>query len=257
MSKVFINKPEGESIQLINTSGANIAQFEFVVMAGRCLVADQAVAANAVGGFTIVEDQEFEAADFVTSEGTFSAPNAKVFWNPADGKFSDTESVGYYLVGYTKEAKSGGFIKVSCVDPDYIGDAQELSGRIVTVTADLTAAAAGTPVHLIPASQVPAGKKIYIIDFLVNVGGATAWTDTTATVVKLQDTAASPVVAASIAKAQLTDNAVLGKVSTGVTLGANVLAGSGLTAAKGLDIVGDGNFAAGSTIKATVTAIIK
>jgi hypothetical protein len=257
MSKIFISKPEGESIAMINTSGADVIQFQFLVLGGRALAADEAIAANAVGGFTDLEDMEIEIDDFVTSEGTFSAANAKVFWDPATGKFSDTETVGYWLIGYTKAAKSGTFIKAIVCDADYVGDNQELGGRVVTVTADLTAAAAGTAVHLIPASQVPAGKKVYIVDFLLNVGGATAWTDATATIVKLQDTAASPVVAATIAKAQLTGNANLAKLSTGVTLGAPVLTGAGLTAAKGLDIVADAVFGAGSTIHATVVAVIK
>jgi hypothetical protein len=257
MSTVYINKVKAESKQKKNTSGAGLVQYQFVVMAGLCLVADEAIASNVVGGFTNVNGMEIEAADYVTSEGTFATANAPAYWDPATGKFSDTQTIGYYLIGYTQAAKSGSMVKIDCIDPNYIGDEQELSGRVVSMTVDLTAAAAATPVNIIPASQVPAGKKIYITGFLLNVGGATAWTDTTATIVKLQDTAASPVVAATAAKAQLTGNAALGPNSTGITLGAPILTGAGLTAAKGLDIVADAVFAAGSTIHATVNAIIK
>lgn len=118
--------------------------------------------------------------------------------------------------------------------------------------ATLTAAAAGTPVHVIPAANVPAGKKIHIIDIVLNVSDSTAWTDSTATLVKLQDTADTPIVAASYAKAGLTANAVLGKIGTNITPGVDIQTGVGLTADKGLDIVGDAIFAAGSDIKVSV-----
>lgn len=118
--------------------------------------------------------------------------------------------------------------------------------------ATLTAAAAGTPVHVVPAANVPAGKKILPIDIVLNVSNSTAWTDDTATIVKLQDTAGTPVVAATYAKAGLTANAVLGKMGANITTGVPIKTGVGLTADKGLDIVGDANFGAGSDIIVSV-----
>ena len=68
---------------------------------------------------------------------------------------------------------------------------------------------------------------------------------------------ATPVVAASFAKAQLTNAAVLGKHSTGVTLGDAIKKGTGLTAAKGLDIVANGTFeTSGSDLYVTVCGFI-
>jgi hypothetical protein len=125
-----------------------------------------------------------------------------------------------------------------------------------SVSATLTSALAGTVVHIIPVASVPAGKKVYVTDFIIVVNGATAWSDATATLVKIQDTAASPVVGATFAKAGLTGNALIGKTSASVVLAAPILLGSGFTASKGLDIVGDANFAAGSNIVATVTGYI-
>lgn len=122
-------------------------------------------------------------------------------------------------------------------------------------TATLTAAAAGTAVHVVPEADVPSGKKIHILDVVLNVSGATAWTDSTATVVKLQDTAGTPVVAATYAKAGLTGNAVLGKIGANITAGADIKTGSGLTAEKGLDIAGDADFTAGSDILVSVYGI--
>lgn len=118
--------------------------------------------------------------------------------------------------------------------------------------ATLTAAAAGTAVHVVPEADVPAGKKILPIDVVLNVSGGTAWTDATATIVKLQDTAGTPVVVATYAKAGLTANAVLGKIGANITTGVPIKTGVGLTAGKGLDIVSDANFGAGSDIIVSV-----
>ena len=120
----------------------------------------------------------------------------------------------------------------------------------------LTSALATTAVHILTAAEVGAGKKVYITNFLLDVNGAVAWAGT-GTVVKIQDTNGTPVVAVSVAKAQLTNAALLGPLSTGVTLGAAVKTGVGLTAAKGLDIVADGTFeTGGSDIVLTITGFI-
>lgn len=42
-------------------------------------------------------------------------------------------------------------------------------------TGVLTSALATTPVHIVPVASVPVGKKIYITDILINVGGVDAW----------------------------------------------------------------------------------
>ena len=124
--------------------------------------------------------------------------------------------------------------------------------------ATLTAAAAGTAVPIIADADVPAGKKIYVTGYRVIVNGATAWTDATATKVSIQDSNSSPVLVVDIAKAGLTGNAIINTVGgTNQTLGANIVAGTGLTAAKGLVIKGDANFGAGSDIKVAVFGVIK
>lgn len=127
------------------------------------------------------------------------------------------------------------------------------AGTPFRVTAQLTSAAAGTPVVLVPEASVGATQKVYVASAVLNVGGATAWTDATATKVVLQDTAASPVAGATWLKALLTGNAVLGldKASTPGAALAN-----GFTLDKGLAIAGDANFGAGSTITITVTGFI-
>lgn len=136
------------------------------------------------------------------------------------------------------------------------GDECGLSGRPFRATQTLTAAAAATPVNLVAAGSVTGGKKIYVTDFIVTVNGATPWTDLTATEVYLQDTNGTPVKAATIDKDGLTASAVLGKFTSNVTIQTPMSLGTGLTANKGLDVVADGNFAAGSDLVVTVCGFI-
>lgn len=122
--------------------------------------------------------------------------------------------------------------------------------------AQLTAAAAATPVEVLADADVGTGRSAFVTGMLLNVGGGTAWTDATATVVNLQDNAGSPVNLLAVAKAQLTGNANLGLLSTGVTLGTPIKTGVGTTATKGISVAADANFAAGSTINVTVFGFI-
>lgn len=136
------------------------------------------------------------------------------------------------------------------------GDECGDSGKPFRKTVVLTSAAAGTPVHVLAAASVGTGKTAYISHFILNVDGATAWTDDTALVVNLQDTADVPVVGAVIDKSVLLGNVTLGMFSDGVTLDVPISQGAGFTATKGIDIVADGNFAAGSDIIITVFGYI-
>ncbi len=125
------------------------------------------------------------------------------------------------------------------------------------VTATLTAAAAGTAVHVLAEASVPAGKKAYVTGMLLNVNGATAWTDLTATGLTIQDTNGTPAVGITIPKALLLGNALLSLFTPTMTLANLILRGTGFTTAKGIDIVADANFAAGSDIYVTLTGVIK
>ena len=151
----------------------------------------------------------------------------------------------------------------------YIGDGGTAGGILVPsgtfssimpgiefmVTGTLTAAAAATAVTLLADSLVPTGMKVYINGWFVSVGGGTAWTDITATIVTIQDSAA--VAAVTLAKAGLTGNALLVPGSANTTLAAMITAQSGLTAGKGLQVVADHTFGAGSDLKVTVSGYIK
>jgi hypothetical protein len=122
-------------------------------------------------------------------------------------------------------------------------------------TVTLTAAAAATSVSILTEAEVNGGT-VYIDDAILAVTGATAWTDSSGTVVRLKDTTTSPNVVISYAKAQVTGNATLWPFTTGATAGAQIKQGAGVAIGKGLVIDADSNFDAGSDIKMTVTGFI-
>lgn len=112
MSTVYIEKERVDHINLTNTTGAAIEQYEFVVMGGLCLVADEDIADGDVGSFHVEANLVLQAEDFEAGEDTFGTANADVFWNPATGDFSDTSTATYYKVGIVKEIKnSNGVIR--------------------------------------------------------------------------------------------------------------------------------------------------
>lgn len=123
----------------------------------------------------------------------------------------------------------------------------------------LTSAAANTNVDILTSAEVIAMKSggvVVVTSLLLKVNGATAWTDSTGTVVTIQDKAGSPVLGASYAKAQLTGNAILNLTDTGLTLSAPISTGVGFTADKGIDIVADSDFDAGSDIVVSISGYV-
>jgi hypothetical protein len=150
----------------------------------------------------------------------------------------------------------------------YIGDGATAGGQLVsaslgtlapgmsfTVSGTLTAAAANSPVTLLADGLVPTGKQVFITDWFISVGGATAWTDITATIVKIQDNAST--VAITIAKAGLTGKAQLYPGSANITYADLIPNQTGLTASRGIQVLGDAVYAAGSDLKVTVSGYIK
>ncbi len=122
----------------------------------------------------------------------------------------------------------------------------------------LTSAAAATPVNVLPSSAVPDGKAAYLTGGIIAVSGATAWTDVTGTLVKVQSTAGTPLVLASAAKALLTGNsATFLTTQANLTLAVELVRGEGAGNSQGLDFVADANFAAGSDIIVSLWGVIK
>lgn len=186
--------------------------------------------------------------------GSGAAPRGAIEFLPAGTLASAVPTGWEALPGYVVEVTEYGQVKIEVNFSTGVAGVP-VSPQIFTAT--LTAAAAATPVHVIPDASVGAGKKVYVTQVILTVNGATAWTDVSATVVNLQDTAVSPVLLSTYAKAGLTANATLGLLGSNITPAAALRTGAGLTTAKGLDIAADANFAAGSNIVVTVVAFIQ
>jgi hypothetical protein len=266
MSTVYAESEPADGGRYVNTTGADLIQDQFTVMGGKALRACEAIASLATGAFEKLVGHIVQCADFVTGEATFASAGLAVYWNPVDGKFSNTATTGYYLIGYTLGAIASGVLRVEVIQPVLVDtDVTALAlvvdgitdpaGILIAKTATLTAAAAATPVHVITDAQV-GSKTFHLIAAFLKVDGATGWTDSTGTVVTVQDTNGTPVVGLTYAKAQLTGNAKLVLGSTGLTIGDAVIEGTGFTAAKGLDIVADSNFDAGDNIKVTLVGYL-
>lgn len=275
--------PQSTAHRLENPTGANIVAGEFTIFNDMCLWALDDVDDGDTGPFEDLRGTVIQISDFNTGEATFAAANTAVYWDPTAKKFSSESTAANYRVGYSTAAKdSAGVLTVKISDPvlipsDYATIDAALTAEIAARAAEdtrieagivdgggrpfhktvtLTAAAAATPVNIVTEAELDTGEVVFIQGFLLSVGGATAWADATATIVTLQDTAGTPVVAATAAKAQLTGNAQLGPLSTGITLGTPIRTGVGLTAEKGLDVAGDANFGAGSDLSVTVFGVI-
>ena len=266
MATIYTEYESGNGTRLQNMTGADVIENQFVVMGGKCLKATEAIVPLAVGGFEKLAGKKVQADAFVAGENTWATGELPVYWNPSTGKFSNNATIGYYLVGYTTEAKTGASITFNVVDPvivasDVASDVTTLQGIVEGITAKsgvwfkrtatLTSSAAGTAVHVLTDADV-GSKTAYLMGAILKVAGNTDWTDSNAANVKIQDTADNPVVGLTYAKAYLKGNAVLVLGSTGVTIGDAVAEGTGFTAAKGLDIIADANFTTGDNIKITI-----
>jgi hypothetical protein len=112
MATVYIESEDIAHLRMYNDTGADLVQYEFTVIGEISGVADEAIASTATGSFHVEEGIVIQATNLVTAESTFATPNQAVYFNPADGKFSDTEIAGYYLVGQLTQVKnSAGLIK--------------------------------------------------------------------------------------------------------------------------------------------------
>lgn len=106
MATVYIQKEGLDHVNLINDTGADLAQYEFAVVGGLCLVADEAIVDGARGSFHIAGDMVSQIDTFVSGELTFATANAPVYFKEATGEFSDTSTVGYQKVGIVHTVKN-------------------------------------------------------------------------------------------------------------------------------------------------------
>lgn len=121
-----------------------------------------------------------------------------------------------------------------------------------SVTQALVATNAATPVTLVADSAVPAGKKVYVDGFKINVSGTNGWAAGTVTI---RDSSTNAF--AAVANTALTNAAYVTPVTAaGVTLSAPFKANTGSATAKGLQVIGSTN-TTGSDLNVTVHGVIK
>lgn len=113
LNGVYIQNAGASSHRLYNGTGAILYQGELTVLGRLVAVANEQVGIAAIGAFDTEDGAIVQATDLETSEDTFATNGQNVYFNPATGQFSDTATVGYFLVGQlvaggTKD--SGGMI---------------------------------------------------------------------------------------------------------------------------------------------------
>jgi hypothetical protein len=102
-----------QSHYLYNGSGADLAQGSLSVLGRMVVIADEAVASTASGAFSSGDGLEIQCSTLTNGEKTFATKNQNVYFNPTGKSLSDTETVGYYLIGQLKTAiNAAGMIEV-------------------------------------------------------------------------------------------------------------------------------------------------
>ena len=112
---VYIEMEEkNDHIRFVNDTGAGVVQYELSIVGPYVGVADAIIASAAVGSWHVEEGIILQVAEteMKTGELTFATPGQEVYFDATTLEFSDTETAGYYLVGYLNTAKdSNGTIR--------------------------------------------------------------------------------------------------------------------------------------------------
>lgn len=270
----------GDQATVTNNLGRTALYGEIVSLDGMYgIVMDHdGIADNATGRIYVLQPDTLISTSQINATSTFVAGAAiyyKAGSSSAAATLEDAATGGAVAIGTIESAGGEAEVQTYVVFRPYsqIVDYSEYNTRLTAVeavtdglaedpgipfrkTVKLTSAAATTPVEIIADDDVGAGKCVYINTLYANVNGGDAW-DGDGTVVTVQDTATSPVAAITFAKVQLAANAQLMFGSTGVTLGDGIKGGTGMTEAKGLEIVADGTFeTSGSDLIVTITGFI-
>jgi len=101
----YISYEKVDHLIVPNASGADYAQYDFVVASKFCGIADEAIANGASGSIHIEEGIQVQTSDLKTGELTFGTWGQNVYFDATNKKFSDTSTSGYYLVGYLTAVK--------------------------------------------------------------------------------------------------------------------------------------------------------
>lgn len=119
--KVFVEKVHQDVVVVLNASGSEIKQGDFVVAGNTagasgqkvwCGVARQDIPDGESGAIDVEEGILCQASDLVAAEDAFATYGQNVFYDASTGEFSDTSTAGYWLVGLLYVVKdSDGVIK--------------------------------------------------------------------------------------------------------------------------------------------------
>lgn len=101
----YIQRERNDHIRVENVTGADLAQYEFTVNVPWAAVADEAIADGAVGSMHVEEGIQIQVDNLVATEDTFATVGQDVWFDPTTGDFSDTDTAGYFHVGYLITAK--------------------------------------------------------------------------------------------------------------------------------------------------------
>ena len=108
--QVFPETENNGIIRFLNGSGSAINDRTFVVdSSGKWsgVVMGGPIANGAYGDLEVKEGIHCQVDDLVTSEDTFATLGQPVYFDASGGEWSDTWTVGYYLVGILYTAKDG------------------------------------------------------------------------------------------------------------------------------------------------------
>jgi len=101
----YVIKEVVDHIMFTNDTGAALNQGDFAVVGPYAAIADEDIASLAEGSLFVQEGIQIQVDDLVTGENTFATLGQEVYFNTTTSEFSDTETVGYHLVGYLTMAK--------------------------------------------------------------------------------------------------------------------------------------------------------
>ena len=270
----------GDQVTVTNNLGRTAIYGEIVLLNGMYgIVMDpDGIENGATGRMYVLQPNTLISTAQINTTDTFTAGQPIYFLSGGDvaaGTLEADNGGGAVAIGTIREEFGAGGTQTAVVFTPYdqvvnydgyntrltaaegfIADLQKDPGIPFRKTVTLTSAAATAPVSIIADAAVGTGKCVYITGFYANVSGAEAW-DGDGNNVIIADTASPAIAAITLAKATALGASAQSMFgSNGVTLGDGIKDGTGMTEAKGLEIVGDGAFTDGSDLIVTITGFI-
>lgn len=103
MTTVYVEKEKCDHVRVVNDTGDDLARGEFAIVGPYAAVADEAIAAGAIGSFHVEEGIQVQTDALESGYDTFATPGQPVYWNGIN--FQDVAVAEDYFVGYLVEVK--------------------------------------------------------------------------------------------------------------------------------------------------------